>query len=172
MHASFSVQSEGVTFKFILNWFDKGSVPLPKGAPEFPLPLPVRMTAPMANTLQCSSRNKDRETRKGEGGGRRWSRELCHQVLAPHVSKQGECWKGFGLFYPPDWRNIKILNCFVTKVMKILESHAKTTIFSYFTKGNSVAHTVHCNSDQGLLFKLMKSDEIISSSLNNPRHMF
>lgn len=88
------------------------------------------------------------------------------------VSKQGEYRKGFGLLYPPDWRIFKVLNCFVTKVIKILESHAKTTFFSYFTKGNNVAHNVHCNSDQGLLFKLTKSDEIISSSLNNPTHMF
>ena len=88
------------------------------------------------------------------------------------VNKQGEYRKGFGLLYPPDWRIFKVLNCFVTKVIKILESHAKTTFFSYFTKGNNVAHNVHCNSDQGLLFKLTKSDEIISSSLNNPTHMF
>ena len=56
------------------------------------------------------------------------------------VSKQGEYRKGFGLLYPPDWRIFKVLNCFVTKVIKILESHAKTTFFSYFTKGNNVAH--------------------------------
>ena len=45
------------------------------------------------------------------------------------VSKQGEYQKGFGLLYPPDWRIFKVLNCFVTKVIKILESHAKTTFF-------------------------------------------
>ena len=144
-----------------------------------PLPLPVRMTAPMANTLLqlCGSRKKDRETRKGGGGGRRRGGDdhvssATNKSSLLQVSKQGECRKGFGLPYPPDWRILKVLNCFVTKVIKILESHAKTTFFWYFTKGNNVAHNVHCNSDQGLLFKLTKSDEIISSSLNNPTHMF
>ena len=146
--------------------------------PNSPLPFPVRMTAPMANTLLqlCGSRKKDRETRKGGGGGRRRGGDdhvsSATKSSLLQVSKQGECRKGFGLLYPPDWRIFKVLNCFVTKVIKILESHAKTTFFSYFTKGNNLAHTVHCNSDQGLFFKLTKSDEIVSSSLNNPRHMF
>lgn len=122
------------------------------------------MTAPMANTLLQP------------GGGRRGGDDHVSSATNKssflQVSKQGEYRKGFGLLYPPDWRIFKVLNCFVTKVIKILESHAKTTFFSYFTKGNNVAHNVHCNSDQGLLFKLTKSDEIISSSLNNPTHMF
>ena len=133
--------------------------------PNSPLPLPVRMTAPMANTLLQLG-----------GGGRRGGDDhvssATNKSSLLQVSKQGEYRKGFGLLYPPDWRIFKVLNCFVTKVIKILESHAKTTFFSYFTKGNNVAHNVHCNSDQGLLFKLTKSDEIISSSLNNPTHMF
>ena len=134
--------------------------------PNSPLPLPVRMTAPMAYTL----------LQLGGGGGRRGGDDhvssATNKSSLLQVSKQGEYRKGFGLLYPPDWRIFKVLNCFVTKVIKILESHAKTTFFSYFTKGNNVAHNVHCNSDQGLLFKLTKSDEIISSSLNNPTHMF
>ena len=133
--------------------------------PNSSLPLPVRMTAPMANTLLQLG-----------GGGRRGGDDhvscATNKSSLLQVSKQGEYRKGFGLLYPPDWRIFKVLNCFVTKVIKILESHAKTTFFSYFTKGNNVAHNVHCNSDQGLLFKLTKSDEIISSSLNNPTHMF
>ena len=133
--------------------------------PNSPLPLPVRMTAPMANTLLQLG-----------GGGRRGGDDhvssATNKSSLLQVSKQGEYRKGFGLLYPPDWRIFKVLNCFVTRVIKILESHAKTTFFSYFTKGNNVAHNVHCNSDQGLLFKLTKSDEIISSSLNNPTHMF
>ena len=132
--------------------------------PNSPLPLPVRMTAPMANIHFFNW--------GGRRGGDDHVSSATNKSSLLQVSKQGEYRKGFGLLYPPDWRIFKVLNCFVTKVIKILESHAKTTFFSYFTKGNNVAHNVHCNSDQGLLFKLTKSDEIISSSLNNPTHMF
>lgn len=151
--------------------------------PNFPLPLRVRTTAPMANTLlQCGSRKKDRETRKGRGGVRRWSRELCHlssvlsliRIWSPRSTREQArgVSKVFGLLYTSDWRIFKVLNCFVTKLIKILESQAKTTFFSYFKNGNNVAHTVHCNSASQLSGTLVQIDVIISSSLNNTRHMF
>ena len=68
--------------------------------------------------------------------------------------------KGFGFLNPSDSRSFELLNCFVTKLIKILESHAKATFFPYLRRGNNDAHTVHCNSASQLSGTVVQIDEI------------